>query len=249
MFLLYHFFIDSLNTCNRADQSSTVKDDGWTLQSHIQIYESENGSLKKKRRVELPPQCKVKKKPHTALHSPSHSLISISFSRRLRSQICCLFPRGEAARAESPSVSQPRHPSTLNPSSPPHPLAPSLPPSLPLPRILVCHHLSDARLPPSHQLCLCPTVKWNFEWTSNVWNGWNVKKVHFHWWVRSKLSLENYFQENCTYWNDYSSRWPRENESVTSFFRPFPFSTNFNSRRLFTNSSLLSKNTHRHTLR
>ena len=131
MILLYHFFIDSLNTCNRADQSSTVKDDGWTLQSHIQIYESENGSLKKKRRVELPPQCKVKKKPHTALHSPSHSLISISFSRRLRSQICCLFPRGEAARAESPSVSQPRHPSTLNPSSPPHPLAPSLPPSLP----------------------------------------------------------------------------------------------------------------------
>ena len=130
MFLLYHFFIDSLNTCNRADQSSTVKDDGWTLQSHIQIYESENGSLKKKRRVELPPQCKVKKKPHTALHSPSHSLISISFSWRLRSQICCLFPRGEAARAESPSVSQPRHPSTLNPSSPPHPLPPSLPPSL-----------------------------------------------------------------------------------------------------------------------
>lgn len=121
------------------------------------------GSLKKKKH-EAPTPKKTASSPHLAFRyipSPSLFLISISFSLRLRSQIGCLSPRGETARAESPSVSQPRHPSTLHPCSPPHPLS--------LPGILVCHHLSDASLPPSHQLCLCPTVKWNFESTSNVW--------------------------------------------------------------------------------
>lgn len=128
MFLLYHFFIDSLNTCNRADQSSTVKDDGWTLQSHIQIYESENGSLKKKRRVELPPQCKVKKKNLTLHFTLPLTLLFPSLSlggSDLRSAVC--FP-GERQRELSLHLSLSLvipPPSTLPPL-----LTLSLPPSL-----------------------------------------------------------------------------------------------------------------------
>ena len=128
MFLLYHFFIDSLNTCNRADQSSTVKDDGWTLQSHIQIYESENGSLKKKRRVELPPQCKVKKKTsHCTSLSLSLSYFHLFLSAAQISDLLFVSPgRGsESWVSICLSASSSLHPQPFLPSSP----SPSLPPS------------------------------------------------------------------------------------------------------------------------
>lgn len=69
--------------------------------------------------------------------------------------------------------------SSLHPSFASHPL--------PLSGILVHHRLSDASLSPSHQFCLGPTVKWNFEWASNEWKDWNMKKVSLQWLAWSKL--------------------------------------------------------------
>lgn len=182
MFLLYHFVLTL-----------------WTLVTELisrfwwrTMVESENGSLKRKEEWSSHHNARLKKRKiiFSALHSPSRFLISISFSLWLRSQICCLFPRGEAARAESPSVSQPRHPSTLNPSSPPHPL--TLSPSLSLSLSPGSWSVTTCQMPVSLPHTSFVSVQLSNEILSELQmseKDWNVKKVHFHLWVRSTLSF------------------------------------------------------------
>ena len=121
------FCIDSLDTCNRADQSFSLKNNGWTLSSQIQMYESENGSLKRKEEWSSHHNVRLKKKKSSSPHFtlpltllfPSLSLCGSD----LRSAVC--FP-GERQRELSLHLSL----SLVIP--PPSTLPPLLTPSLSL---------------------------------------------------------------------------------------------------------------------